>query len=65
MRLAFDPRSQSVVFRTAEGTKLHGLLSAKQAAFETDGIEPGGRRIVGVAEQRDPQPDHNLIQAEA
>jgi uncharacterized protein len=55
LNYVFDPRSQSVVFRTAQGSKLHGLLRAKEAAFEIDGIEPGGRTgwsvvIIGVAE---------------
>jgi hypothetical protein len=35
----FDPRSQSVVFRTARGTKLQALLHAAKASFEIDGIE--------------------------
>lgn len=52
----FDPRSQSVIFRTSPGTKLHGLLRAKEAAFEIDGIESGGRTgwsvvVTGVAEE--------------
>jgi nitroimidazol reductase NimA-like FMN-containing flavoprotein (pyridoxamine 5'-phosphate oxidase superfamily) len=36
----FDEPSQSVVFRTAPGTKLSGLLRGTQAAFEIDGIDP-------------------------
>jgi uncharacterized protein len=56
LNYVFDPRSQSVVFRTAEGSKLHGLLRAKEAAFEIDGIEPGGRTgwsvvVIGTAEE--------------
>ena len=52
----FDQRSQSVVFRTMSGTKLHGLVHAREAAFEIDEIEPGGRTgwsvvISGVAEE--------------
>jgi uncharacterized protein len=35
----FDERSQSVVFRTAPGTKFHALISSAQAAFEIDGID--------------------------
>lgn len=35
----FDPRSQSVVFRTARGSKLNALLHAAKAAFEIDGID--------------------------
>ncbi|MGZ4179863.1 MAG: pyridoxamine 5'-phosphate oxidase family protein [Solirubrobacteraceae bacterium] len=56
LNYVFDPRSQSVVFRTTPGTKLHGLLRAREAAFEIDGIDPGGRNgwsvvIIGVAEE--------------
>jgi nitroimidazol reductase NimA-like FMN-containing flavoprotein (pyridoxamine 5'-phosphate oxidase superfamily) len=52
----FDEPSQSVVFRTALGTKLHALLHSAQAAFEIDGIDPEERTgwsvvIVGVAER--------------
>jgi uncharacterized protein len=36
---AFDPASQSVVFRTARGSKLTAVLLAKSAAFEVDDIE--------------------------
>lgn len=35
----FDQPSQSVVFRTARGSKLHALLRASKAAFEIDGID--------------------------
>lgn len=35
----FDRSSQSVVFRTARGSKLHALLHAAKAAFEIDGID--------------------------
>jgi hypothetical protein len=56
LNYVFDPRSQSVVFRTTPGTKLHGLLRAREAAFEIDGIDAGGRNgwsvvIIGVAEE--------------
>jgi nitroimidazol reductase NimA-like FMN-containing flavoprotein (pyridoxamine 5'-phosphate oxidase superfamily) len=52
---AFDASSQSVVFRTASGSKLHGLLAARRAAFEIDGLDPESRTgwsviILGVAE---------------
>ncbi len=51
----FDPRSQSVVFQTAEGSKLHSLLHETHAAFEVDAIDPSTRTgwsviIVGVTE---------------
>jgi len=51
----FDERSQSIVFRTAYGSKLHGVVSAAKAAFEIDGVDPPGRAgwsviVVGVIE---------------
>lgn len=39
----FDERSQSVMFRTSDGSKLHALLKAGEAAFEIDGIDEGSR----------------------
>jgi len=39
----FDEPSQSVVFRTATGSKFHALLHAAQAAFEIDGIDQQSR----------------------
>lgn len=39
----FDARSQSVVFRTAPGSKFHALIRAADAAFEIDGIDEGSR----------------------
>lgn len=52
----FDERSQSVVFRTAAGSKLHALLLEANAAFEIDGIDPASRTgwsviIVGSSEE--------------
>jgi uncharacterized protein len=52
----FDERSQSVVFRTADGSKFHGMLIHGNAAFEIDGIDLGSRTgwsviIVGTAEE--------------
>src|SRR6266550_4696792 len=35
----FDRRSQSIVFRTARGSKFTALLLSGQAAFEIDGID--------------------------
>ncbi len=35
----FDKSSQSVVFRTAPGSKFHALLRSADAAFEIDGID--------------------------
>lgn len=39
----FDEPSQSVVFRTADGSKFHVLLVGAEAAFEIDGIDEGFR----------------------
>jgi uncharacterized protein len=39
----FDRPSQSVVFRTARGSKLHALLHAARATFEIDGIDDAAR----------------------
>ncbi len=53
---AFDEPSQSVVFRTSDGSKLHAVLQAAEAAFEIDGIDDGSRTgwsviVRGVAEE--------------
>jgi len=52
----FDERSQSVVFRTAAGSKFHALLLQANAAFEIDGIDSESRTgwsviIIGMAEE--------------
>ena len=52
----FDEQSQSVVFRTANGSKFHAMLVNGNAAFEIDGIEQGSRTgwsviIVGMTEE--------------
>jgi len=52
----FDERSQSVVFRTADGSKFHAMLVNGNAAFEIDGIDPSSRTgwsviIVGMTEE--------------
>jgi uncharacterized protein len=39
----FDQRSQSVVFRTALGSKFDALLRSADAAFEIDSIDAGSR----------------------
>jgi hypothetical protein len=39
----FDQASQSVVFRTARGSKFHALLHAAKASFEIDGIDEAAR----------------------
>jgi uncharacterized protein len=35
----FDEASQSVIFRTGQGSKLYGLLASHKAAFEVDSID--------------------------
>ncbi|HTP21010.1 MAG TPA: pyridoxamine 5'-phosphate oxidase family protein [Solirubrobacteraceae bacterium] len=52
----FDEPSQSVAFRTADGSKFHAMLMNGNAAFEIDGIDPGSRTgwsviIVGMTEE--------------
>ncbi len=52
----FDGPSQSVVFRTAPGSKLHALTRSAKAAFEIDDARPEQRTgwsviIVGVTEE--------------
>lgn len=37
---AFDDATQSIVFRSAEGSKLTSLLGADRVAFEIDGLDP-------------------------
>ncbi len=39
----FDHRLQSVVFRTAPGSKLHALTRSADAAFEIDGVDHATR----------------------
>lgn len=36
----FDERSQSIVFRTLEGSKFHTLAHSARACFEIDGHDP-------------------------
>jgi nitroimidazol reductase NimA-like FMN-containing flavoprotein (pyridoxamine 5'-phosphate oxidase superfamily) len=52
----FDSASQSIVFRTASGSKLHGMLVSEKAAFEIDGLDLRNRTgwsvvVTGVAEE--------------
>jgi nitroimidazol reductase NimA-like FMN-containing flavoprotein (pyridoxamine 5'-phosphate oxidase superfamily) len=52
----FDDRSQSVAFRTADGSKFHAMLINGNAAFEIDGVDPDARTgwsviIVGMTEE--------------
>jgi nitroimidazol reductase NimA-like FMN-containing flavoprotein (pyridoxamine 5'-phosphate oxidase superfamily) len=52
----FDERSQSVVFRTAHGSKFYALVHSTNAAFEIDGTDERSRTgwsviISGVTEE--------------
>jgi nitroimidazol reductase NimA-like FMN-containing flavoprotein (pyridoxamine 5'-phosphate oxidase superfamily) len=52
----FDEASQSVAFRTADGSKSHAMLINGNAALEIDGVDPGSRTgwsviIGGMAEE--------------
>jgi hypothetical protein len=52
----FDTASQSVLIRTAPGSKLHAVLRSARAAFEIDGVDPAGRVgwsviIAGISEE--------------
>jgi nitroimidazol reductase NimA-like FMN-containing flavoprotein (pyridoxamine 5'-phosphate oxidase superfamily) len=52
----FDEPSQSVVFRTAPGTKFYALLRQHAAAFEVDGLDRDERSgwsviVVGATEE--------------
>lgn len=42
VRYAFDAPTQSIVFRSAQGSKLTSLLRSERVAFEVDGIDPDG-----------------------
>jgi nitroimidazol reductase NimA-like FMN-containing flavoprotein (pyridoxamine 5'-phosphate oxidase superfamily) len=52
----FDEESQSVLIRSAPGSKLHAILHTTRAVFEIDGAHPDGRVgwsviISGVTEE--------------
>jgi nitroimidazol reductase NimA-like FMN-containing flavoprotein (pyridoxamine 5'-phosphate oxidase superfamily) len=52
----FDRATQSVVFRTAPGSKFHSLIRATHAAFEVDSVDGRTRTgwsviVVGVTEE--------------
>jgi nitroimidazol reductase NimA-like FMN-containing flavoprotein (pyridoxamine 5'-phosphate oxidase superfamily) len=50
-----DERSQSVLFRSARGSKFHALLHSARAAFEIDGTDPDGTAwsviVIGATEE--------------
>jgi nitroimidazol reductase NimA-like FMN-containing flavoprotein (pyridoxamine 5'-phosphate oxidase superfamily) len=52
----FDENSQSIVFRSARGSKLTALLLSSEAAFEIDGTDPDVDSgwsviVIGTAEE--------------
>ena len=52
----FDDASQSVVFRSAQGSKFHALLHSARAAFEVDSFDAATQSgwsviIMGVTEE--------------
>ena len=58
----FDANSNSVVFRSAAGSKLARIVLSGHAAFEIDGVEPAGETgwsviVIGVAEEVKHAPD--------
>jgi uncharacterized protein len=64
----FDEPSQSVVFRTSEGSKLHAVLLLREAAFEVDGVDESSQTgwsviIHGVAEQVTSRADMRRLDA--
>lgn len=55
LNYVFDPSAQAVVFRTAQGTKMHSLLHETHATFEVDELDPDTRTgwsvlVTGVTE---------------
>ena len=63
---AFDEPSQSVVFRTAPGSKFYALLRRNRAAFEVDGLDPTTRSgwsviIIGAIEEVTNQTDRRRL----
>lgn len=52
----FDEPSQSIIFRTSDGTKRRGLIAARKAAFEVDSLDQVNRTgwsvvVRGVTEE--------------
>jgi nitroimidazol reductase NimA-like FMN-containing flavoprotein (pyridoxamine 5'-phosphate oxidase superfamily) len=43
VNFVFDPVSQSIVFRSAAGSKLYALLHSARACFEVDDVDVEGR----------------------
>ncbi|MDQ6730882.1 MAG: pyridoxamine 5'-phosphate oxidase family protein [Actinomycetota bacterium] len=64
----FDAPSQSVLIRSAPGSKLHALLRSSKAAFEIDGTDSARRTgwsviILGVSEEITNPPELRRIGA--
>jgi len=64
----FDEPTQSVLIRSALGSKLHALLRSAKAAFEIDGTDSAGRVgwsviIVGVTEEITKPPELRRIES--
>ena len=63
----FDEPSQSVLIRSARGTKLHAVLRSTRAVFEIDGAHPDGRVgwsviVSGVAEEITNQAERRRVE---
>ena len=61
----FDESSQSVLLRSAMGSKLHSLLRSARAAFEIDGIDHAGDVGWSVDHHRGLRGDHRHRRAAA
>jgi len=63
----FDPNSNSIVFRSADGSKFDRLVLQGTAAFEIDGTESEGAVgwsviVIGVAEEITHAPDVHHVE---
>ena len=52
----FSVSGETLVFRTAPGTKLRALLNGAVAAFEVDGLGPYATEVWSVVAKGSPQP---------
>lgn len=52
----FSVTGETLVFRTAPGTKLRALLSGAAAAFEVDGLNPYATEVWSVVAKGRPEP---------
>ena len=58
----FDPVSQSVVFRSVEGSKLYALLHSTRATFEIDSVDAGAHTGWSVIIQGVSEPVHDTVE---